>query len=197
LLLVPYGIDALCTAAVSHLAYQLDIALFEERQHSVIEQIGRRDRRLAVVELGKAYLGVGVDEGLLVDASNTLQVANIERILGAAVTWMLALELAVRLLLGLGLFQRDDLRLGQHQALLGTLGFQRLEPLVHRLQVVAQPHTAHAGGGNREPALPQLVGNADLTEGRLLDRQRYDGVFDLLRHAVLQYRLLAADFLQR
>ena len=43
---------------------------------------------------------------------------------------MLALELAVRLLLGLGLFQRDDLRLGQHQAFLGAFGFQRLEPLV-------------------------------------------------------------------
>src|SRR5262249_34147756 len=51
-------------------------------------------------------------------------------------------------------------------------------------------------GGNREPALPQLVGNADLTEGRLLDRQRYDGILDLLRHAVLQHRFLAADFLQ-
>jgi hypothetical protein len=30
--------------------------LFEERQHTVIEQIGRRDGRLAVVEFGKAYL---------------------------------------------------------------------------------------------------------------------------------------------
>src|SRR5262249_2789674 len=56
---------------------------------------------------------------------------------------------------------------------------------------------ADAGGGNREPALPELIGNADLTEGRLLDRQRYDGSLDLLRHAVLQHRLLAADFLQR
>ena len=109
---------------------------------------------------------------------------------------MLALELAMRLLLGLGLFQRDDLRLGQHQAFLGALGFQRLEPLVHRLQVVAQPHTAHAGRGDREPALSQLVGNADLTEGRLLNGERNDGVLDLLRHAVLQHRLLAADFLQ-
>ena len=88
--------------------------LLEERQHTVIEQIGCRDGRFAVVELGKAYLGVGVDEGLLVDASNTLQVADIERILGAAVTWMLAFELAVCLLLGLGLFRRDDLRLGLH-----------------------------------------------------------------------------------
>jgi hypothetical protein len=55
--------------------------------------------------------------GTSASASNALQIADIERILGAAVTGMLALELAVRLLLGLGLFQRDDLRLGQHQAL--------------------------------------------------------------------------------
>src|SRR5262245_43534034 len=197
LILVPFGIAAELAAAVSQHAQELDIVLLEERQHTVIEQIGRRDRRLAVVELGKAYLGVGVDEGLLVDASNALKIADIERVLGAAVTWMLALELAVRLLLGLGLFQRDDLRLGQHQALLGALGFQRLEPLVHSLQVVAQPHTAHGGGGDREPALPELVGHADLTESRLLDRQRYDGILDLLRHAVLQHRFLAADFLQR
>jgi hypothetical protein len=38
------------------------------------------------------------------------------------------------------------------------------------------PHTAHAGRGNREPALPQLVGNAHLTEGWLLNGQRYDAV---------------------
>jgi hypothetical protein len=35
--------------------------LLEEQQHAVVEQIGRRDGRLAVVELGKAYLGVGVE----------------------------------------------------------------------------------------------------------------------------------------
>jgi hypothetical protein len=29
-----------------------------------------------------------------------------------------------------------------------------------------------AGGGNRETVLSQLVGNADLSEGRSLDRQR-------------------------
>jgi hypothetical protein len=57
-----------------------------------------------------------------------------------------------------------------------------------------QPYAAHAGGGDYEPALPQLVGNADLAEGRLLDRRHYDG--SLLRHAVLQHRLLAVDFLR-
>ena len=72
LVFVPFGVAAELAAAVSQHAQELDIVLLEERQHSVIEQIGRRDGRLAVVELDKAYLGVVVDEGLLVDASNTL-----------------------------------------------------------------------------------------------------------------------------
>ena len=37
---------------------------------------------------------------------------------------------------------------------------------------MAQPHTAHAGRGDREPALSQLVGNTDLTKGRLLNGER-------------------------
>src|SRR5262245_43272193 len=55
-------------------------------------------------------------------------------------------------------------------------------------------HTQRTPAG--DPALPELVGNADLAESRLLDRQRYDSILDLLRHAVLQHRLLATDFLQ-
>ena len=97
IVLVPFGVAAALAAAVSQHAQKLDIVFLEEWQHTIIEQISRRDGRLAVVELGKAYLGIGVDEGLLVDASNALQIADIERILGAAITWMLALELAVRL----------------------------------------------------------------------------------------------------
>src|SRR2546427_5406671 len=57
------------------------------------------------------------------------------------------------------------------------------------------PHATHAGRRDREPALPQLVGDADLAESRLLDGNR--GVFDLLCDAVFQHWLLAADLLQR
>jgi hypothetical protein len=109
----------------------------EQRDHPIIEQISRRDRRLAIVELGTGDLGVGIDEGLLVDASHALHVADVEAILGAAIARMFALKLAMGLLLGLGLFQRNDLRLGQYQAFLSALGFQRLKPLLHGLQVVA------------------------------------------------------------
>jgi hypothetical protein len=83
---------------------------------------------------------------------------------------MLAFELAVRLFVGLGLLQRHHLRLGQHQALLGAFRLQRLEPLLHGFQVVAQPHAAHAGQQNRAIQLAHLVGNADLAGGALLQR---------------------------
>src|ERR1700732_356897 len=112
---------------------------------------------------------------------------------------MLALKFAMGLLLGLGLFQRDELGLGQYQAFLGALGLQLqcFEPLVHGLEVMTLPHATHAGGRDREPALPQLVGDANLAESRLLNGNRNDGVFDLLCDAVFQYWLLAADLLQR
>src|ERR1700704_5806880 len=92
----------------------------EEGDHAVVQKIGRRDRRLAIIELGASNLGVGVDKGLLVDTPDPLQIANIERVLGAAVARMLALKFAMGLLLGLGLFQRDELSLGQDQAFLGV-----------------------------------------------------------------------------
>src|SRR5262249_38198504 len=56
-------------------------------------------------------------------------------------------------------------------------------------------HTQRTPAG--ETVSPRILScNADLSGGRLLDGQRYDGVLDLLRHAVLQHWLLAADFLQ-
>jgi hypothetical protein len=91
----------------------------EEGDHAVIQKIGCRDRCLAIIELGASNLGVGVDERLLVDAPDPLQIADIERILGAAVARMLALKLAMRLLLSLGLFQRDELGLGPGPGLPG------------------------------------------------------------------------------
>jgi len=142
----------------------------EEGDHAVVQKIGCRDWRLAIIELGASNLGVGVDERLLVDAPDPLQVANIERVLGSAVARMLALELAMGLLLGL--FQRDELGLGQYQAFLGALGLQCFEPLVHGLEVMTLPHATHAGGRDREPALPQLVGDANLAESTARRRLR-------------------------
>src|SRR3954454_14131974 len=84
----------------------------------------RAPQPLAIVEFGEGHLGIGVDERLLVDASDPLHIADVERVLRPAVARALALELAVGFLVRLGLLQRGKLAFGQDQALLGHLGFE-------------------------------------------------------------------------
>lgn len=55
--------------------------LLEERQNSVIEQLCGRDGRLTVTELGNTHFAIAVDEGLLVDAADAFQGANVEGVL--------------------------------------------------------------------------------------------------------------------
>src|SRR6266536_729787 len=161
LVLVPFGIAAELAAAVGEHAQQLGIVLLEEWQYPVVQQVGRGDRRLAVIQLAESDLGIGVDEGLLVDPPDALEIADVERVLRATVAGMLALELTVGLLLDLRALQRHNLRLGEHQPLLGALGLQVLEPLLHGLEVVAQPHATHTGRRHRQSARKRL-GEADL-----------------------------------
>jgi hypothetical protein len=100
-------------------------------------------------------------------------------------------------LAALGLLQRGDLRFGQHNAVLGHLGFQRLQPLLGVLHFVALPDAAYAEGRDGKALLLQLVGHPGLAPGRLLDRHCDDGLLDLRVDAVLQGRLAPADFDQR
>src|SRR4029434_9855287 len=83
------------STAVGQHPRQPDTVLVIERHHPVVEDLGRGDRRLTIIELGEGDLGIGVDEGLLVDPSHPLQCADIEGVLCSAVAWALALELAM------------------------------------------------------------------------------------------------------
>jgi hypothetical protein len=81
------------------------------REQQAEEAVGRGDagqRDVAgggrpKIELGKGDLGIGVDHGLLMDPTHPLQGADIEGILGAAITGAFALEFAMRFLVGLPL----------------------------------------------------------------------------------------------
>jgi hypothetical protein len=64
--------------------------LIEERDHRVIENVGRGQRRLAGVGLREAQLGVGVDYRLLADAADPFQGFDVESVLRQAVARVLA-----------------------------------------------------------------------------------------------------------
>src|SRR6266699_2212885 len=92
-------------ASVGQHPAQPDAVLVVERHHPVVEDLGSSDRRLAIIKLGEGDLGVGVDDGLLVDPPDPLQRADIEGVPRAAVAGALALELAMSLFVGLGLLE--------------------------------------------------------------------------------------------
>lgn len=89
------GLAAVLRAAVRQHARERDPVLFKEGQHSIIQQIGRGDRRLPRIELREADFRVGIDEGLLGDPADTFQRADVEGVLRPAVAGTLTFEFAV------------------------------------------------------------------------------------------------------
>ena len=61
-------------AAIGQHAREPDAVLVIKRHHPVIEDLGRGDRGLAVIQLGEGDLGIGVDEGLLIDPPDAFRV---------------------------------------------------------------------------------------------------------------------------
>src|SRR6202022_3315060 len=176
---------------------ELHLLFVEERHDPIVQEIGCRDWRFWILGVWEWQLRIGVNKGLWVDAANPFHVADVERVLGAAVARAFALELTVRLLVGLGFLQGDDLRLGEDQPFLRDFCLQRLEALLHRLEIMTLPDAAHPGRRDRVAKFPHFVGDADLAEGRLLQRKFNDPRLDLGRGPVRQDRLLTADLLQR
>src|SRR5579863_7690930 len=197
LVFVVFRVAAIFRAAIGQHAGQLDLPRVIERHDAIVEEIGGGNRRLPIIELGEGDLGVGVDEGLLVDAPDPLHGADVERVLGAAIARAFALEFAMRLLFALGLLQRGKLALGQNQAFLGDFGFEGLQSFLHRLKIMALPDPTNASRRDRMPELAKLVGDADLAISRPAQRKLDDDRFDLGRRAVLQDRLSTRQLLQR
>ena len=106
----------------------------------------------------------------------------------------------MRLLFALGLLQRGELAFGQPGLASSDLGFERLEPFLHRLKVImALPDPAHPGRRNFEwPEFAKLVGDADLRH-KLRPVQRESSTMiawaNIGRRAVLSRSVCAASAL--
>ncbi len=151
---------AVLRAAVGEDPVQRNLVLVEEWQYPIIAQVRGGDRGLPVIEFREPHLAVGVDDGLLIDPAHALQAPDIERVLCAAVARTFALKFAMRFFVGLRLLQRNDLRLGQHEALLSDLGLQGLEPFPHGLQIMPEPDAPDARGGDRQGSFAEFVRHA-------------------------------------
>jgi len=100
------------------------------------------------------------------------------------------------LFVGLGFFEGRDLRVGEDQAVPSHLRPERFRPMLHGLQVVAQPDRADAEGRDRHPQFGRFVGDARLPPGRL-DHHRDHRRLDLRGDSVFQDWLAARHLLQR
>jgi hypothetical protein len=105
LVLVALGVAAVLGAAVGEHPGDANALIVEERHDAVVEDFGGGDRGLAVVEFGKRDFGVGIDDCLLVDPPDTLERADIERVLGYAVPGAFAVELTACLIVLTGVFR--------------------------------------------------------------------------------------------
>lgn len=88
---------AIFRASVGHDPQHRQVMFLMERQHPIIEQISRRDRRLGGVELGMRDRAIGVHIGLLVDPPDALEGADIERVLAAQIARVGGFDLAAGL----------------------------------------------------------------------------------------------------
>jgi len=109
---------------------------------------------------------------------------------------MLGLDLSVSFLVLFGSLQSDYLPLGKDQAILGHLCLQGFQTEFEGLQVVTQPDTADPAGRNEQAVFAELVGDPNLTPGRLLKSQLEHSLFDLGCDSVLENGFLSADLLK-
>jgi len=72
LVLMMFALPGVLRAAISRHAQQRDRMLLEKGRHPVIQQVGRHQRVLAVIELGEGYCRATSDEAWL-PISYTLQ----------------------------------------------------------------------------------------------------------------------------
>ena len=99
-------------SAVGQNAQHRKVVFLMERQHPIVEQISRSYRRFGGVELGMCHLAIGVHIGLLIDPPDTLESANIERVLRAQIARVRGLNLATGFIVQLLLLKGLNLSFG-------------------------------------------------------------------------------------
>ena len=96
LIVMTFGFAAILSATIGQNTQHPHTLLGHERQHAIIEQIGRRNGRLGRIELGRSPFRVRINECLLINPAHAFDGTNVERILTAQVSRMSCLDFTVR-----------------------------------------------------------------------------------------------------
>ena len=86
LIFMTIGTATIFRAPIGEDPTQRDLLFLKERHYLIIESSSSRQSRFPIVEFGKRYLAIGINEGLLIDPAHPLQRADIKGILRATVT---------------------------------------------------------------------------------------------------------------
>jgi hypothetical protein len=93
LILVPLRVATVLGAPIREHPQERNLVRVKERHHPIVEQVSSRDGGLAVIELGERQCAVSIFEALLIDATHTLEIADVEGILRPTIARLFALEL--------------------------------------------------------------------------------------------------------
>src|SRR5207247_293002 len=99
-------------SSVGKYSKQWDVLLLKEWQHQVIKQISCSNSIFSVVHFCKSNPGIGINKGLLINSSNTFNVANIISILSAKITRMFRFNFSAGFSFFFFAFQSYHLRFG-------------------------------------------------------------------------------------
>lgn len=155
----------------------------EEGQHVVIQDLNGGHRHLRGVEPGPDEAAEGVQHGLDVDLAHTRQRAGREGIDGYKFASGIDLDVPVGVL-GVEALQRLVLLVRQLDLPLPDRLLQPQQPVVARLEVVADPDPPHTAGTDLGPPQHPLVCDSLGPVCGVVQRIGHDRLFDRCRYAV-------------
>ena len=160
-----------------------DLVGLEEGQDVVVEEMDGGERHFGGVEACEGDTGVAVDGGLGVDASDALEMSDVEGVDGKQRAGVGGIDVTFAEL-GIEAFKESDLLVGELDGSLARVLLEADEALVFGEEVVTFPDASDATGGDVDFAQGEFLGDAKAAVCGPVEAVLEDCVLDLLGESV-------------
>lgn len=156
-----------------------------ERQHVVVEHIHRRHRGLGQIQLAEAQGAEGIHHALQIDPAHALDRADVVGVLAEQITRTRTFNVGLQVLAaGLRPLQEPLEPLGQNHPALGRFSLQPQKSRKAGGQAVPLPRILHRSRRDAYTHQFELIGQTQVTVGRVLLGHRQDLPLQLRRDLV-------------